>query len=90
VVDAFTSANPAVSRHYFLSHFHSDHYGGLTRGFAAGTIYCSAVTAALVALKLHVDASRLRVLPMDTPTVVEGVTVRFVWGCSLLVAMHHH
>ena len=34
-------------QHYFLSHFHSDHTIGLDWTFAAGTIYCSAVTAAL-------------------------------------------
>lgn len=60
----------------------ADHYGGLNKHFDAGTIYCSSITAALVHSRLGVPRRFLRVLPMDTPVSVAGVTV------TLLSANH--
>ena len=70
VVDGFTCGASAGDLH-FLTHFHADHYIGITKRWPA-TIYASAVTAALVTLRLGVPATQLHVLPMDTPTVVDG------------------
>eukprot|EP01063_Lacrimia_lanifica_P026189 TRINITY_DN3488_c0_g1_i2.p1 TRINITY_DN3488_c0_g1~~TRINITY_DN3488_c0_g1_i2.p1 ORF type:complete len:464 (+),score=124.87 TRINITY_DN3488_c0_g1_i2:85-1476(+) len=66
LVDGF-AVRPAVHdgvacREFFLTHFHSDHYWGLRSSFAGGTIYCSPITAALVASQLHVEKDRLVVL----------------------------
>ncbi|KAH7373787.1 hypothetical protein KP509_17G075000 [Ceratopteris richardii] len=47
IVDGFPHAGP-WSRCYFLSHFHSDHYTGLTSSWNKGIIFCSRVTARLV------------------------------------------
>lgn len=33
---------------YFLSHFHADHYRGLTKGFAGGPIYCTEPTRMMI------------------------------------------
>jgi Cft2 family RNA processing exonuclease len=44
MVDGFRFQN-ANCKSYLLTHFHSDHTTGLTRGFTAGLIYCTPVTA---------------------------------------------
>ena len=53
----------------------SDHYGGLGKSFDWGTIYCNSITASLVRLRLGVGSRFIHVLPMNKPTVVEGVEV---------------
>lgn len=102
--------------HWFLTHFHADHYKGLSKHFnggvwchacgthplytlrrcqnhshnapflqpprtmhrMAGTLYCTPVTAALVQLKMRVAPERMRCLPLDQPTDIEGVQVTMV------------
>mmetsp|Transcript_13784 Transcript_13784/g.36989 ORF Transcript_13784/g.36989 Transcript_13784/m.36989 type:complete len:735 (+) Transcript_13784:138-2342(+) len=65
-VDSFRAAR-GFCRQFFLSHFHSDHYGGLTRRSALGsTIYCSAVTARLITQQLGVPAACVQALPLNT------------------------
>ena len=58
VVDKFGPGTAVVQcRHWFLTHFHADHYGGLCRRWCqrnAGTIYCTTPTAKLVAERLRV------------------------------------
>ena len=61
-----------LTKNYFLSHFHSDHYGGIASSWDAGTIYCSLPTASLVHQQLGVDKKHLHPLPMNTPTVIES------------------
>lgn len=57
---------------YFLTHAHSDHYTGLSEAWCAGPVYCSELTARLVAHLTGVSTAWLRPLPLGRPVVVEG------------------
>jgi DNA cross-link repair 1A protein len=69
VFSSFTSCSANTTNH-FLTHFHADHYGGITSSWSHGTIYCSLPTANLVGQQLGVDKKYIHPLPMFTPTVV--------------------
>ena len=71
VVDGFQFACPELSNVYFLTHFHADHYIGLTQEFDAGFIYCTQTTASLVSLRLRIDKSRLKVLDLEKEYLLE-------------------
>jgi len=71
-VDGFMYAQSSRTKNYWLTHFHSDHYGGITKDWNCGTIYCSLPTANLVNQQLGVEKKWLHPIPMYTPTVVES------------------
>lgn len=77
-VDAFKFGAVDGCKAYFLSHFHSDHYGGLTRSWCHGPIFCTPVTARLVAMCLGVDSQWLHPVKLGVTIVVEGVEVQFL------------
>lgn len=60
-VDAFCYKPHDTIKQYFLSHFHSDHYGGITkrwcreRTLESKIIYCSPITSRLLTIKFKVD-----------------------------------
>ncbi|KAJ7966339.1 DNA cross-link repair protein [Quillaja saponaria] len=73
-VDAFRYLRGDCS-HWFLSHFHMDHYQGLTRSFRHGKIYCSAITAGLVNMKIGIPWDKLVVLPLNQKINIAGIDV---------------
>ncbi|TPX60087.1 hypothetical protein CcCBS67573_g09031 [Chytriomyces confervae] len=77
-IDAFSYGKIASCTGYFLSHFHADHYGGLTSKFSHGPIYCSKVTANLVKSQLRVDEKYIVEIPMDKKVLIEGVGVTLI------------
>jgi DNA cross-link repair 1A protein len=74
MVDGFGFANARCSQ-YFLTHMHSDHTTGLTRGFDAGTIWASPISTRLLAAEWGLRPPRVRVLQLGQPVVVDGVSV---------------
>ncbi|XP_006652237.2 DNA cross-link repair protein SNM1 [Oryza brachyantha] len=81
-VDAFRYGVVEGSHAYFLSHFHHDHYGGLTKKWCHGPIYCTVITARLVKMCLSVNSEYICPLELDKEYVIEGVAV------TLLEANH--
>ncbi|CAG8490754.1 19065_t:CDS:10 [Cetraspora pellucida] len=70
-VDAFKYGNIPNCTAYFLSHFHSDHYIGLSSKWSHGPIYCSTVTGNLVIQQLRVKPQYVRKLPMNEEVAID-------------------
>lgn len=73
-MDSFGNSSKALgaNRSWVLTHFHADHYMGLSKGFKQGNIFCTPITAALVKLKLRVPDGVLVPLPLGQEVTVEG------------------
>ncbi|KAK0751666.1 DNA repair metallo-beta-lactamase-domain-containing protein [Schizothecium vesticola] len=72
-VDAFRYGAVEGCKAYFLSHFHSDHYIGLTANWTHGPIYCSKVTGSLVKTQLKTAAQYVVELEFDEKVPVPGI-----------------
>lgn len=84
-VDAFRYGAVKDCNAYFLSHFHSDHYVGLTANWKHGPIYCSRVTGRLVKHQLKVDPKWVVELDFDRRFDIPGTDGAWV---TLIPANH--
>ncbi|XP_074604275.1 DNA cross-link repair protein snm1 [Brevipalpus obovatus] len=77
VMDAFSFGEIKGVERYFLSHFHSDHYMGLRKSFS-GSLVCSTITGKLVISQFNVDPTRIIMLDLHQPKIIDGVKVVLV------------
>jgi hypothetical protein len=87
-VDAFRYGRVEGIKGYFLtyipiynpdySHFHSDHYGGMTANWSHGPIYCSSITGSLVLQQIKVNPEYVIKLPMYQTVNIEGIDVTLI------------
>ncbi|KAH6646379.1 DNA repair metallo-beta-lactamase-domain-containing protein [Truncatella angustata] len=80
-VDAFRYGAVKGCNAYFLSHFHSDHYVGLTANWTHGPIYCSKVTGSLIKSQLKTAAKWVREIEFEETLEIpgtEGATVTMI------------
>ncbi len=71
-VDAFRYGAVKDCQAYFLSHFHSDHYIGLTANWIHGPIYCSRVTGSLVKSQLKTAGEYVVELDFEERVSIPG------------------
>ncbi|KAI9576225.1 uncharacterized protein LOC119642662 [Glossina fuscipes] len=80
-VDAFQYGAIDGVSHYFLTHFHADHYIGLTRKFSM-PIYMSSLTARLVRAFISVQEHFLHILELNEKVQIND------WEITALDANH--
>ncbi|CAF0917142.1 unnamed protein product [Rotaria sordida] len=73
-IDAFNFGNIDGIQAYFLSHFHSDHYGGLNKKFS-NMLYSNQITCNLCQSQLGIRSENMTILPMNVFTNVHGIDV---------------
>eukprot|EP00792_Barthelona_sp_PAP020_P005212 TRINITY_DN2552_c1_g3_i2.p1 TRINITY_DN2552_c1_g3~~TRINITY_DN2552_c1_g3_i2.p1 ORF type:complete len:410 (-),score=94.12 TRINITY_DN2552_c1_g3_i2:1901-3130(-) len=75
LVDAFKYKN-IRTKHYFLTHFHSDHYGGLTKAFNIGVIFCSKITSSILQKLYNISADCIQVIEHNETIDVHHIKIR--------------
>ena len=76
IVDGFRYAGPHCTT-YILTHFHADHYHGLTDAFHFGLIHCSPITARLLPT-LGIQPCYIASHPYHEPFTLSGVQLTFL------------
>ena len=78
-MDAFNFGVIPGCSGYFLSHFHSDHFGGLGKKFNQ-ILYCTEITANLVKLRIGVNSDNIVALPLNQSITIQGINVYIIDG----------
>ncbi|GAA0163652.1 DNA ligase [Lithospermum erythrorhizon] len=74
IIDGFKYAS-SFSICYFLTHFHSDHYEGLTPKWSKGIIFCSPITAQLLIDILNLPKQFIHPLPLSQRLLIDDAEV---------------
>lgn len=75
IVDGFSAGRKTECAHWFLTHFHTDHWKGLTKKFNRGTIFCTPETKQLIVDKVGVSPDCILDLHHHITTSIDGVSV---------------
>ncbi|XP_039054171.1 DNA ligase 6-like isoform X2 [Hibiscus syriacus] len=76
IIDSFRhNTTTTFSAAYFLSHFHSDHYSGLSPSWSKGIIFCSHLTSLLLIQILKILPHFIFPLPLNDPVAIDGCEV---------------
>ena len=81
LIDGFRHKLPnvqACDRIYFLTHYHSDHYGGLTSSWNYGTIICSKITANFLISIIGVLEICIKSVDIGQTVDIPGASVTFL------------
>lgn len=73
-VDGFRYGKIDGITHYFLTHFHADHYIGLKKSFDMPLI-CSSITSRLVLKFIRVDPKYITTLDVGQTITINGVSI---------------
>lgn len=79
-VDAFSFKPHDSISQYFLSHFHADHYGGITkrwpseRTLGSNIIFCSSITGRLLHIRFNIDPQFVFSMEPDIRYLVKSYT----------------
>ena len=95
LIDGFRHTIDARPAFYILTHFHSDHYGGLTSTFNRGQILCTPITANLIHRVLGVKKQFIKEVNYNTcvDDLVENLKITFLDanhcpGAAILLFSH--
>lgn len=80
IVDRFHNlpSSSLEGMHWFLTHFHADHYRGLTSKFNRGYIYCTPITGNLIQQQLRVNANLIQQVNLNETIVIDDVSITFL------------
>lgn len=73
-----------INRYFILTHFHSDHYRGITSTWKNGFIYCTPITSRLLQSQIHVSANYIREISMN-----EAINIQSINGYSANITFIH-
>lgn len=77
-VDAFCYAHRDDVNYYVLTHFHSDHYGGLCKSWNGGKIICTPITSKLMQFTYKFPAENIIEIDPNGSVNIENVQIRFI------------
>ena len=76
LIDGFHFKSPVGI--YYLTHYHSDHYTGLTKNFDGRKLYCSHITARLVEMFFKITPPVLHPLELHKRHYLDGIYVTLI------------
>lgn len=77
-VDAFCYAHRDDVNYYVLTHFHSDHYGGLCKSWNGGKIICTPITSKLMQFTYKFPTESIIEIDPNGSVNIENVQISFI------------